>query len=134
MKFQLLPLRQDFLHKARVEGLDDQGQPVRRYHSTEGGEPCRDVLRRARPGEEVILASYCPYEQDGPYKEYGPIFILAEPSIVSVLPNLYDAPQLDEMAAAADTAPLDAGEYERVMDLYAHDFYLEPAADAAVFA
>ncbi len=95
MKFQLLPLREDFLRKARREGIDDQGQPVRRYRSLEGGEPCRDVLRRARPGEEVILASYCPYEQDGPYKEYGPIYILAEPSDEPVIRDVLPLPQGD---------------------------------------
>lgn len=43
----------------------------------EGGEPCRDALRRARPGEALILASYCPFERVGPYREYGPVFVLA---------------------------------------------------------
>jgi hypothetical protein len=46
----------------------------------QGGEPCRDVLRRATPGESLILASYCPFSRSGPYREYGPVFVLAEPS------------------------------------------------------
>lgn len=74
-----MPLRQDFLIKVRQYGLDDQNQPVERLVA-EGGEPCRDVLRRARAGEELILASYCPFSLPGPYKEYGPIFTLAHPS------------------------------------------------------
>ena len=41
---------------------------------------CRDVLRRALPGEKLILASDCPFTKPGPYKEYGPIFVLAQPS------------------------------------------------------
>lgn len=53
-------------------------------------------------------------------------FILSEPSIVSVLPNIYDAPQLEELAAAPDTAPLSAQDLRTLDDLYAHDFYLEP--------
>lgn len=93
MNYQLLPLREGFLQKARTQGLDDQGQPVRRYHSPEGGEPCRDVLRRARPGEEIILASYCPYEQEGPYREYGPIFILANPSDEEVVRDVLPLPE-----------------------------------------
>lgn len=80
MSIYLKPLPQDFLTRVRERGLDDQLQPVRRYASVEGGEPCRDVLRRARPGEEVILASFCPFTQAGPYKEFGPIFVLAQPS------------------------------------------------------
>jgi hypothetical protein len=80
MKFNILPLPQSFLDRVRNEGLDDQGQPVKRFVTATGGEPCRDVLRRARPGEELILASYSPYAQSGPYKEFGPVFVLAKPA------------------------------------------------------
>jgi hypothetical protein len=80
MKIDILPLPQSFLDRVRNEGLDDQGQPVRRLVSAEGGEPCRDVLRRARPGEALLLASFSPYAQEGPYKEFGPVFVLAERS------------------------------------------------------
>lgn len=72
-------LRDSFLDRARTHDLDDLHQPVRRSRA-KGGEPCRDVLRRARPGEELILASFSPFTLTGPYKEYGPIFILANPS------------------------------------------------------
>lgn len=75
----IAPLPEDFLERVRVRGLDDQGQPVRRLTAS-GGEPCRDVLRRARPGEELILASFCPFPQPGPYREFGPVFLLAEAS------------------------------------------------------
>ena len=67
-----------FLEKARVRGIDDQGQSVRRLTAS-GGEPCRDALRRARPGEELILASFSPFARTGPYREFGPVFILAGP-------------------------------------------------------
>lgn len=79
MRFEITKIRQDFITKARAEGLDDQGQRVKRLVA-EGGEPCRDVFRRARPGEALILASYCPFESAGPYREYGPVFILAQES------------------------------------------------------
>ncbi len=85
MQIYLKPLPQDFLTRVRERGLDDQLQPVQRYVSAEGGEPCRDVLRRARPGEEVILASFCPFTQAGPYKEFGPVFVLANPTDEAVL-------------------------------------------------
>ncbi|MBC8134779.1 MAG: aldo/keto reductase [Fibrella sp.] len=52
-------------------------------------------------------------------------FILSEPSIVSVLPNIYDAPQLAELAAASDVPPLTGAESAHIADLYANDFYLE---------
>jgi len=76
MKYQIMPIRSDFLEKVRTSGLDDQGQAVE-YLRAEGGEPCRDLLRRANVGEMLILASYCPFNNAGPYKEYGPVFILA---------------------------------------------------------
>ncbi len=76
MNLTIAPLPQPFLDRARTQGLDDQNQPVRRVIA-EGGEPCRDVLRRAEPGEELLLASFTPFTVAGPYKEYGPIFVLA---------------------------------------------------------
>lgn len=92
MQIYLKPLPQDFLNRVRERGLDDQLQPVRRYVSTEGGEPCRDVMRFARPGEEVILASFCPYTQAGPYKEFGPVYVLASPSEEEVQRNRLPLP------------------------------------------
>ena len=76
----IAPLPSAFLDRVRREGIDDLGQPVKRLRSVDGGEPCRDVLRRARPGEELILASYSPFAKPGPYHEYGPVFVLAHPS------------------------------------------------------
>ncbi|HZT40785.1 MAG TPA: aldo/keto reductase [Chthonomonadaceae bacterium] len=52
-------------------------------------------------------------------------FILSEPCVASILPNIYDARQLEEFAAAPETSPLKAAELERIADLYRHDFYLE---------
>src|SRR6476469_8207130 len=97
MRFEITNIRSAFLSKARAEGLDDQGHPVKRLVAA-GGEPCRDVLRRARPGEQLILASYCPFEGNGPFREYGPVFILADESGEDVdLANLptIDADQAD---------------------------------------
>jgi hypothetical protein len=74
--YRIVPIRNDFAARARELGLDDQGLRVE-HHSAAGGEPCRDVLRRARPGEALILASYSPFVRPGPYKEFGPVFILA---------------------------------------------------------
>lgn len=69
----------DFLKQVRSEDRDALGQQVKRVIA-EGGEPCRDVLRRARKGEELILASFSPFAKPGPYHEYGPIFVLANES------------------------------------------------------
>jgi len=79
MNINIAPLPADFIHRVRTLGIDDQGQPVQRLRA-EGGEPCRDVLRRANPGEELILASFSPFAKSGPYKEFGPVFLLANES------------------------------------------------------
>ncbi len=73
----IVPIKPAFGRRARLAGIDDQGQAVEE-HVAEGGEPLRDLMRRARPGERILLGSYCPFERSGPYKEYGPIFIAAE--------------------------------------------------------
>lgn len=58
-------------------------------------------------------------------------FILAEPCIASVLPNIYEEAQLREFAVAADTPPLTSTELDRIADLYANDFYLDRETAAA---
>ena len=79
MTFSMTPIDAGFLQRVRATGRDDLGQPVRNLIAT-GGEPCRDVLRRARRGERLLLASYCPFKYAGPYREYGAVFVLAESS------------------------------------------------------
>lgn len=64
-------------------------------------------------------------------------FILAEPSIISVLPNIYNEQQVTEFAAAPDTPDLTADELARVAELVRNNFGLpqtaatEPAAAAS---
>lgn len=55
-------------------------------------------------------------------------FILSSPAAASVLPNIYDAEQLQEFAAAPDTPELTEDELGRVAELYAQNFGL-PAAE-----
>lgn len=76
MPIAVVPMPLSFLNRARTAGLDDLGQAVRHVEAR-GGEPCRDVLRRAVPGERLLLASFSPFSKPGPYHEYGPVFILA---------------------------------------------------------
>lgn len=85
MRYQIAPIPDSFLRRVREHGTDDQEQLVRRMRSAHGGEPCRDVLRRARPGEEVILASFSPFSRRGPFKEFGPVYVLARPSSKAVV-------------------------------------------------
>ncbi len=52
-------------------------------------------------------------------------WILAEPRVMTVLPNIYDQVQLREFAAAPDTPALTKEEIRKVADLYARNFGLE---------
>ena len=51
-------------------------------------------------------------------------FILSEPSIASVLPNVYDEKQLEEFAAAADVPRLTSEELREISELYSTNFGL----------
>jgi len=87
---RVAPIPLAFLDRVRNEGTDDLGQPVK-HLVARGGEPCREILRRASPGEALILASFTPFAKSGPYKEYGPIFVLAHESGESVRRDWIDA-------------------------------------------
>ena len=51
-------------------------------------------------------------------------FVLREPAVASVLPNIYNCAALGEFAAACEANPLEAAEFERVQDLYRTGFRL----------
>ena len=55
-------------------------------------------------------------------------WLLAEPRIMTVLPNIYDEEQLLEFASAPDTPPLTRDELERISTLYADNFGIEEPA------
>jgi aryl-alcohol dehydrogenase-like predicted oxidoreductase len=55
-------------------------------------------------------------------------WLLAEPVVTTVLPNIYNSEQLHEFAAAPDTPKLTASELARVAELYATDFAAAAAA------
>ena len=58
-------------------------------------------------------------------------FILSNPCIGSVLPNIYSERQLCEFAAAPDTPDLDSEELARIGELYRRNFGLETAEASA---
>ncbi|WP_125561952.1 DUF1203 domain-containing protein [Pseudoalteromonas rubra] len=116
MKYKVVPVRSDFLDKVRNLGIDDQNQPVE-IMEAKGGEPCRDVLRGAKVGEELILASYCPFTKTGPYKEYGPIFVLANSQRGEFDSNKLPLPNGSETDYLGHTFVLKAYcENERILD------------------
>ena len=73
---------------------------------------------------------------DGQARTIGQValqFILAEPSVATALPNLYDDEQLVEFASASGTPELTQAELARIAELYARDFRAEgePAGSVA---
>jgi aryl-alcohol dehydrogenase-like predicted oxidoreductase len=52
-------------------------------------------------------------------------WLLAEPRVMTVLPNIYDREQLVEFAAAPDVPALEPAELQRVDDLYRRNFGIE---------
>ncbi|MBI4597065.1 MAG: aldo/keto reductase [Candidatus Omnitrophica bacterium] len=61
-------------------------------------------------------------------------FILSEPAVASVLPNIYNEALLQEFVAAAAAPPLSAEAVARIAQLYAADFGLNAAAAADLHA
>jgi aryl-alcohol dehydrogenase-like predicted oxidoreductase len=57
-------------------------------------------------------------------------FVLKEPAVASVLPNIYDSAGLQEFATYDQARPLADADFERVQALYERNFDLEPAAMA----
>jgi aryl-alcohol dehydrogenase-like predicted oxidoreductase len=57
-------------------------------------------------------------------------WLLAEPAVVSTLPNIYDAAQLAEFAEASDLPPLSAAQMERIAELAVRNFGVEEPAMA----
>ncbi len=57
-------------------------------------------------------------------------WLLAEPRVMTVLPNIYDREQLVEFASAPDAPPLEREELDRIEALYARNFGLDEPAMA----
>jgi aryl-alcohol dehydrogenase-like predicted oxidoreductase len=55
-------------------------------------------------------------------------WVLAEPTVTSAQPNIYDLEQLEEFAAAPDLPDLTPADLDEVARLYARNFDLQPAA------
>ena len=76
--FRIVPLPLSLVSEARRTLTDCAGHALRPHIETAGGNPCRFTLRLTRPGEEVILMSCSPFRTEQPYRETGPVFILAQ--------------------------------------------------------
>lgn len=103
LRFSVRPLDPAFVQRVRTTGRDDFDRAVD-LSIAGGGEPMRDQLRRAEPGERVILCSYQAIALPSAFAEIGPIYVSA------------DAP-----AVAAFTDELPPGYFNRTFALRAYD-------------
>jgi Protein of unknown function (DUF1203) len=76
------------------------------------GFPCRQCLRDAAIGEELLLVSYNPFTVDSPYRSASPIFLHREPCPAPtdpyVLPEQLTVRQLSVRAFDAEALMIDA--------------------------
>ncbi len=56
-------------------GEVETGAPTAVRQTADGGEPCRRCLRRAQPGEPLLLLGYDPFTVRSPYAGEGPVFV-----------------------------------------------------------
>jgi Protein of unknown function (DUF1203) len=98
VEFHLSGVTNEFVGRIRATLIDDQGQAAVRFTSPRGGEPLRDLLRRAEVGEEVILGSYALFKEAGPFREFGPVYISANQDdskeVANALESDYFGPEL----------------------------------------
>ena len=52
-------------------------------------------------------------------------YCLESPNVLSILPNVYNAEQLEEFAAASDVPPLTAEEFAKIAEMYPSNFGVE---------
>jgi Protein of unknown function (DUF1203) len=76
------------------------------------GYPCRECLRDALVGEELILVSHDPFEKQSPYRSSSPIFIhrvsCADDVDESEVPDQLERRQLSVRAFDCDEMMIDA--------------------------
>jgi len=76
--FRVEALSPDRLEAVRYAGTDDGGNPVFPARAAQGGEPLRCCLKIAKPGEQILLIAYRPFDKPSPYAETGPVFVHVE--------------------------------------------------------
>ena len=106
--FVLRPIEPDEADRLRSKWADS-----RVYVADEKPSfPCRQCLRDAEVGEELLLVSHDPFRADSPYRSASPIFIhrrpCTPPADLQVLPEQLTIRQLSVRAFDADALMIDA--------------------------
>ncbi|OHV35307.1 MULTISPECIES: DUF1203 domain-containing protein [Pseudofrankia] len=106
--YRLRPIDPDDADRLRAEHPDAPVYAV----DAHPGYPCRQCLRDAAVGEEVILVSHDPFTADSPYRSASPIFLhrapCEPPSDLHALPAQLAGRQLSVRAFDGDAVMIDA--------------------------
>ena len=78
MSFIVTSLETAVADEMRNAPRDAHGNALHAEMQTAPGNPCRHCLRRAKPGERLVLFSYSPFDVRNPYNEVGPVFVHAD--------------------------------------------------------
>lgn len=114
---------------ATADALRIQGAPVH-VADAHPGYPCRQCLRDAAIGDELILVSHDPFEHDSPYRSASPIFLHREPceppSDRGAIPAQLTRRRLsvrafDRTESMIDAALVDGADLGRVVDGFLDD-------------
>lgn len=86
LRFSVRPLDLAFVQRVRTTRRDDFDRTVDISLAC-GGEPMRDQLRRAEPGERLILCSYQAIALPSAFAEIGPIYVSADAPAAPAFPD-----------------------------------------------
>jgi hypothetical protein len=124
LRFRLVPIDATVAAALRETG------GIRYVADSKPGYPCRQCLRDAELGEEVLLVSYDPFTRDSPYRGAGPIFLhtqrCAPDPGASVIPDQLLVRQLsvrafDAEAMMVDAALIDGSELQAAIEQFFAD-------------
>jgi hypothetical protein len=107
------PMQQPALFDTEVaHALRSSSDPIVYVADEYPGYPCRQCLRDAQVGEELILVSFDPFVSASPYRQAGPIFLHREDCSSnrddSRIPDQLCRRQLSVRAFDADEMMIDA--------------------------
>ena len=75
MRVRYVPMDSSTVERFRQTGLDDGGDSFRQVTAELSVYPCRHCLRRAKPGEQLLLGSYHLELPKGAYWTPSPVFV-----------------------------------------------------------
>jgi len=78
MNFRYVPIDSAAADRFRRTGVDDGGNHVQHVTADQPNYPCRHCLRKAKPGDQLLLGSYHLELPRGVYWTPSPVFVHAD--------------------------------------------------------